>query len=676
MSGGKQTVLTTCPRDCYDGCGISVIVRDGQISRVAGNPNHPSNRGPLCGKCAAAYNGVWRDDQARLLYPMRRTGKKGIGTFERISWDDALDQVARGLQTISDKYGAETIFNTHYTGTCSHIAGEFPGRFFEHIGATEVDPDSICNNAGHTAWGYIFGSSLNGFDPRTAKDSNCVLVWGANPSTSAPHVDRNWLNENQARLIVVDPIRHETASKADLHLQVRPGSDAALAFAMAHVMQRDDLFDEAFISRHVIGYDEVAPTIAQCTPDWGEGQSGVPAALIEEAAELYCEGPSILWLGQGLQRQPSGGNIFRACAMLPAFTGNIGKSGAGAYFLNDTFGIAERKGTSPTFEDAEDAAGSDPVSQMDVPDLLQDSASVRAYVAWNCNPLASNPAQAKMREGLSREDLFTVVVDCFMTDTAAYADLLLPAASFLEFDDLCCSYFHLTIGPQVKCTEPMGEALPNQEIFRRLARVMRLDAPELFEEDQSIIDEMLNGCDMGVDWTELKKRGWAYVSEQPLVLWEDGRYATPSGKIEIASERAAADGFPLTPSPAADPLPEGYRFRLLSPADKHLMNSSYGNDSHIREMMGAARVTIHPADAHKLEVVDGDAVLLSNAAGELSFVASVSETVMPGVLVAHKSRWPGLEASKSNVNLLHIPNKTDMGESTAVHGTEVLLRKA
>ncbi|MBT4888883.1 MAG: molybdopterin-dependent oxidoreductase [Rhodospirillales bacterium] len=386
MAHENQTVIkTTCPRDCYDGCGMIVTTENGQVTQVKGNPEHPTNQGKLCGKCSVAYNGVWIDEDARLLHPMRRVGKKGSGAFTPISWDEALGEVASRLGKIVESHGASSIYHTHYTGTCSFIASDFPGRFFEHLGATEVDPDTICNKAGHVAWNYVFGDSVNGFDPRTVKNSKCILVWGANPSASAPHVDKNWLHDNTAKVIVIDPIRHETADRADLYLQVRPGADAALAFAMVHVMQRDGLLDMDYIRDHVLGFDDIASSIAECTPEWGEAQTDVPAALIEEAARLYAIGPSLMWLGQGLQRQLGGGNIFRACAMLPAFTGNIGKPGAGAYYLNSTADIFSRGGKSPIYEaDGSDDAAT--VSQMDIPALLQDAETIQAYMVWNCNP--------------------------------------------------------------------------------------------------------------------------------------------------------------------------------------------------------------------------------------------------------------------------------------------------
>jgi anaerobic selenocysteine-containing dehydrogenase len=666
---------TTCPRDCYDGCGIVVTKRDGKISQVKGNPDHPSNKGRLCGKCSVAYNSVWQDETARLLYPMRRIGKKGSGEFERISWQEALDEVAANLHNIRATDGAKKIFHTHYTGTCSLIANEFPGRLFDHLGATEVDPDTICNKAGHVALDYVFGDSLNGFDPRTAKDSVCIVVWGANPSASAPHVDKHWLHGSNAKVIVIDPVRHETAKNADLYLQLRPGTDAALAFTMAHIMQRDNLLDTAYIRDHVLGFDDIAPTISQCTPAWGEEQTGVPCSLIEQAAHLYSSGPSLLWLGQGLQRQPSGGNIFRACVMLPSFSGNIGKPGAGIYYLNDIYAIGSRRGKSPEFDSVEETSSKHTVSQMDIPALLQDPAAVRAYVVWNCNPVASNPAQNDIKLGLSRNDLFTVVVDCFQTDTADYADIVLPAASFLEFDDLCASYFQFTIGPQVKCSEPMGEALPNQEIFRRLASAMDFTASELFEDDQAIINTALEECGAGVNWEELKEKAWAYVCDETVVLWEDGTFATPSGKIEIASLRAKIDGLPYVPLPNIDPVPIDESLRLLSPADKNLMNSSYGNDMRIHNLIASAKLTVHPEDAAHRGIHDGDEVVLSNRFGELTLTANIEDIIPRGTLLTHKSRWPKFEPTGANVNILHNPVKTDMGQSTSVHGTQVFLRK-
>ena len=667
----REIVRTSCPRDCYDGCGVVAVKRGGRIARVLGDPDHPVSRGALCGKCAIAYNGVWLDPEARLLHPMRRTGPKGSGRFERISWDEALTTVADRLKAIVAERGPASILHTHYTGTCSAIANAFPGRFFARLGAAEAIPDTICNNAGHVALDYTFGDSRAGFDPRTAKDSACILVWGANPGHSAPHAHKHWLKESPAKIVVVDPVRHDTARAADLHLHLAPGGDAALAFGMCHVARRDGLLDRAYIRDRVLGYDEVEAEIAAATPEWTAGRTGLSVADIEEAARAYAAGPSLLWLGQGLQRQPAGGNVFRACAMLPALTGNIGKPGAGFYYLNDGAGIVARKGAAPVRAEESGGGATGPrISQMDAPEALNDPGRFRAYVAWNCNPVASNPDQARMRSGLAREDLFTVVVDCFPTDTADYADVLLPAASFLEFDDLNLSYFHLTVAAQAKCAEPMGESLPNQEIFRRLSRAMGYGEAHLHRDDASMLDEALADMGLGLTFDELREKGWVWGSDEPLILWSEGVFPTPSGKIEIACARAEAAGHPRVPRPVVDPPPRDGRLRLLSPAGKWLMNSSYGNDPRIRELMGEPTVAIHPDDADRLDVADGRRVMLANEAGELAMTAVVSDVVAPGSLLADKSRWPREEGGR-NVNLLHVPRKTDMGESTSVHGVEV-----
>ena len=362
----EQSVFTTCPRDCYDSCGLRVVLQDGQIDRVTGNPQHPANRGSLCGKCALAYNGVWRDPKARLTRPLRRTGAKGKGQFVPISWEDALGEVATRLTGLMDEGRSHDILTAHYTGTCSVIANQFPLRFFNCIGATEVEPDSICNLSGQVALNYVLGESGKGFDPRTAKDATCLIVWGANPSASGPHVDKHWLPEFPGTTIVIDPIRTPTAAQADLHLRPFPGTDAALAFGLLHALKSAGKFDQAFLGAHTVGFDELVPLIDAWPPARAAQATGVSESQIQAAAKAYAAGPSMVWLGQALCRAPTGGNAFRAVAMLPAVTGNIGKPGTGLYFLNG-------KGTTRHLDmgylgradlRADDAQ---PISHMDLP---------------------------------------------------------------------------------------------------------------------------------------------------------------------------------------------------------------------------------------------------------------------------------------------------------------------
>jgi anaerobic selenocysteine-containing dehydrogenase len=669
-----ETILTTCPRDCYDACGIAVVKRNGEVAHVRGDPNHAVARGRLCPKCSTGYNREWRDAEARLTAPLVRAGAKGQGEFEEVSWDDAIALAAERLTEIAERHGAATILNTHYTGTLGLIAFAFPLRFFNRLGATEVDPDTVCNKAGHVALEYVYGTSVTGFDPRTIRDSSCVLVWGANPSHSAPHQHERWLRAAPCPVIVVDPIRTATALEADLHLQPFPGSDAALAFSLLHVLVRDGLADRPFLRDHAIGWEELEPLLESCTPTWGESVTGVPARLIEEAAHVYGSGPSLLWLGQGLQRQRTGGNVMRACAILPAVTGNLGKPGAGFLYLNDS----DSRGIDLDYvAGAHLSAGPPPpVSQMDLAATLEDPECSRALVAWNINVAASNPEQARLRRALTREDLFTVVVDLFPTDTTAFADVVLPAASFLEFDDLVCSYFDLTVSAQVKATEPLGAALPNQEIFRRLARAMRYEEPELYESDDAILAELMRRTGLEISFDELARVGTVPISDEPVIQFADLTLPTPSGRVEIASARAQEDGHPRVPLPLADSRPERGRLRLLSPASGWLLNDSFANVGKIAQRIGPASLELHPDDAADRGLSEGGEAVVANETGSLTLSVRLRPDLPRGVALSYKGRWPSLEPGGATVNVLVPGEKADMGESTSVHGTEVTVTPA
>ena len=662
-------IRTTCPRDCYDACGMTGVKQNNKIVRVKGDPDHPVSRGELCGKCAVAYNGAWISSNARLTQPLKRVGAKGTVQFVPVSWDEAIAAIATKLKTIVDTHGSHTIYHTHYTGTCSLIAGFFPLRFFHRLGATEVDPDTVCNKAGHAALEMILGDSLTGFDPRTAKDTHCILIWGANPSSSAPHAHKHWLPESPGQLIVIDPIKHPTADAANLHLQPYPGTDSALAFALLHVIQREGLLDEAFLANYTLGWEAVLPLLPSCTPQWGETMTGVPAALIEEAAIVYGTGPSLLWLGQGLQRQPKGGNVFRACSLLAIATGNLGKPGAGLLYMN---GIANRGVDGDYISDPQIASGEPPsISHMDLAEHLADVTQSRALVCWNNNIVASSPQQQQLRQALEREDLFTVAIELFATDTTDYADFILPAASFLEFDDLVFSYFNYSISAQVKTVEPMGEALPNQAIFRRLAAAMDYTESALFESDADIIDALLKQTGTAITFAQLAAKGTLDFTSDPVIPFADYVFSTPSGKIEIASETFVAAGLPYAPQPFADERPSNGKLRVLSPASPWLMNSVYGNDSRIHKLTGEADVLLNPQEAQQRGLQEGAMVILSNDVGQLPLIVKFSNQVPQGIALVYKGRWPKCDRSKANVNVLNPGHKTDLAESSCVHGFEV-----
>jgi anaerobic selenocysteine-containing dehydrogenase len=654
-----------------------VVKNDGVISRVLGDPDHPISRGALCGKCAIAYNDAWRDKALRLANPLKRSGRKGEGQFTPISWEAALTEIADRFRALMDAGQARSILHTHYTGTVGLIGGWFPIRLFNRIGATEVDPDTVCNKAGHAALELVFGNSLEGFDPKTAEHAKCIVVWGANPSHAAPHQNRVWLRKAQDRdtkIIVVDPIGHDTARAADLHLKLVPGTDAALAFGLLHVLLNEGLIDQAFLDAHVVGADELIPAIMRMTPDRTAAMCGVPADLIRAAAETYGRGPSLLWLGQGVQRQPHGGNVFRALSGLVAFTGNLGKPGAGILYMNGPAirGIDMASLTCPDLL----RSGTESISHMDLATTLEDPQRARAFVNWNNNPAASSPEQARLRNALSRDDLFHVAIDLFHTDTTAYADIVLPAASFLEFDDLILSYFDLTLSAQVKAGDPPGEALPNQEIFRRLARALNFEDAELFEQDSDLLMRLLRQTAYQGSFNDLARLGTVDLFPSPRIQFESLQFNTPSGKIELAGERAKEQGLPRAPSPHADSRPINGRLRILSPASNWQINSSYGNDAGIQERLGAAVVTLHPADAAERLLADGDAVILRNETGQLPLVVKISDIAQPGMAIVYKGRWPSVSAGGANINTLVSGRKSDLAESTTVHGTEAYIELA
>ena len=669
MADNKEIIKTTCPRDCYDACGIEVLREEGRIVSVRGDKEHFVSRGKLCGKCQIYYNGVLLDEGERLKQPLRRVGAKGEGRFEPVSWDTAISEIAARFGHIVEANGGENILHAHYTGTCSLIANNFPMRFLGRLGAREVEPDTVCNMAGHVALGYMLGTSVHGFDPRTVKDSKCIVVWGANPSASAPHAHSHWLPEARCPVIVIDPVRHPTAEAADLHLQLHPGSDAALAFTMMHVLKREGMIDREFLAANTVGWDELEPMLDACTPEWGAAETGVPAADIERAAKLYGAGPALLWLGQGLQRQPMGGNVIRACSLLPALCGNYAKPGAGLLYLNG----GGQKGVDGDYLVAPQLSNSpETLSQMDMAEYLESAENARAFLCWNINPVASSPEQARLMRAMSRDDLFTVVLDIFATDTTDFADYVLPAASFLEFDDLVSGYFNMSFSAQAKVAEPMGEALPNQEIFRRLASAMGFAEAELQESDEDIIAHVVK--DVGIDggFAALKAKGTIFPTPEAQLQFADLNFPTASGKIEIASAAAEAHGHPRLPQPGSDARPGNGRLRLITPASEWLMNDSYANDGKIKKQLGPAIVTINPADAEARGLAAGNRVRLSNGTGNLELEVAISDMVAPGVAHSVKGRWPRSAGPKrANVNTLNPGVKSDMGESSAVHGVEV-----
>jgi anaerobic selenocysteine-containing dehydrogenase len=365
---------------------------------------------------------------------------------------------------------------------------------------------------------------------------------------------------------------------------------------MLNVLSNEGCIDRQFLERYAVGWEAVESQLKACTPDWGELVTTVPKDKIIKAAQLYGDGPSLLWLGQGLQRQTKGGNTMRACSLLPIAIGMIGKPGGGFLYMTGfpCRGIDMEYLVKSSLRPK---AGPASISHMDLVERLEDRHAARSLVTWNNNIAASSPQQTRLRAALMRDDLFHVAVDLFSTDTTDFADVVLPAASFLEFDDLVLSYFNYSVSAQVKALDPLSESLPNQEIFRRLARSMGLIDPELFETDAEILDQLLKQTGVGHTFSSLSAKGTIPYRETPIVPFAELSFATPSGKIEIASDRFVRLGLPYAPVPYADKKPAKDKLRLLSPASQWLLNSSYSNDTRISQRLRRATVALHPDEA-------------------------------------------------------------------------------
>ena len=654
---------TTCPRDCYDSCGMLVRVEDGRVTRVKGDPDHDVSRGALCSKCSAAYNSVWLDPQARVTQPLERVGAKGRGQFREITWDRALSIISDRLSAIIADGEAHTILHTHYTGTCSLLAGVLPSRFFDAIGATEVDPDTVCNNAGHVMLHLMLGDSVAGFDPRSAADAECLLLWGVNPSASAPHAHKHWIPEFGGTTIVVDPVRHATARLADVHLQPRPGTDTALAFGLLAAVRDAGRLDLAFLNDQCRGWSEVAAVLDGFSVEQLASRCEVAPEAIRRCADLVANHPTLMWLGQGLQRQQRGGEVFRACVVVAAATGNVVGPGRGILFLNGPAG--RRLDLRPLVGRG---GGGPKVSHMDLIDVLADPGRSRALVCWNNNIAASNPRQNGLRQSLRREDLFTVVLEVFPTDTVDYADVVLPAATFLEFNDIVAPYFNPTVSAQVKAVDPPGAALPNQEIARRLALSLGVDDPDLHRSDADLLDAML--APSGMTFAELAEVGTIWPTPAPVSPFADG-FPTRSGRLELAGELFVRRGLNSAPMPEVDAPPPPGQLRLLSPAGPWMMNSTYSNSEQNLRRVGPLEIKLHPTELASRGLIDGAEVRVSSRVGQITAVVRASDDVGPGVALCPKGRWPKLEPSGANVNMVTDAIRTDIGDSSAVHSVHV-----
>ncbi len=698
----STTIRAACPHDCPDTCAMLVTVEDGVATGVRGDPDHPFTRGGLCVKVNNYQDRVYSDD--RVLHPLRRVGAKGSGEFERISWDEALDEIASRFGNIREEFGAESIMPVSYLGAQGVLNGLNVGdAFFNAIGAT-VAERTYCDSGASTACTLTIGTTA-GLDPESFAHSKYIIIWACNMVSTNLHM---WpfvleAQRNGAKVVVIDPVRHRTAQRADWHIPIRPGTDGALALAMMHVIITEGLTDEDYVADHTLGYDELAERVQQYTPEWAEGESGVPAEDIRTLAREYAANqPSAIRIGVAIERHAGSGQAVRAITCLPALVGAWRRAGGG--LLQMTSGAFPLNWMAAMRPDLL-TPGTRVVNQYLLGRALSGELKLdpplKALVVYNSNPVTVCPEQDKVLAGLARDDLFTVVSEHFITDTAAYADIVLPATTQLEQLDIMFSWGQLYVTLNEPAIEPRGEAVPNTELFRRLAARMGLEDPGFRRTDEEMVRDSFDWSSpamAGITYESLKTTGWARLNVGPpeeFAPYAEGGFPTRSGRCEFKSSAAVHGNVvglafrqgssEFQPGQPVDPLPHyipprevatddsAYPLTLLSPKSHAYLNSSYGNLPAQQRVQKTPAVTIHPADAGARGISDGQQVRVFNDRGEFAVEARLSDEVATGVVVSPMGAW---REAGSTVNAVTPFTFADLGNAPTFSDNLVEVRPA
>lgn len=657
-----------------------VTVEEGRAIRTAGDPNHSFTQGFLCTKVNKYVERTYHED--RLLHPMIRTGSKGKGKFRRASWDEAIDYVASKLQSIIESSdGPQAILPYSYAGTMGMIQGSsMDRRFFHRIGASLLDR-TICATAGAEAYKAVYGIRM-GTDPETVDRAQLILLWGTNTLTSNPHL---WpyirkARANGAAVIAIDPLRTRTAAACDAHIAIRPGTDAALALAMAHVIFRDGHADLSYLTEMTHGWEKLRDrALEEYSPAQVAPICELEVDVIESLAQRYATTrPSFIRLNYGLQRHAGGGNAVRAISILPALTGDWNHAGGGCQLSS-----------SGTFNYNESAIekhdwirpGTRTINMSALGDALVDlqDPPVRALIVYNSNPAAVAPDREKVLRGLTRADLFTVVLEHFQTDTADYADVLLPATTQLEHEDVHKAYGHLYWMHNARSIDPLGESLPNTEIFRRLAHRMRLDDAELQASDEELMRVVLDhprNREQNITLDRLREGPVRIDVPSPHLPFRSGTpIPHPSGRIEIESSEVAALGLDPLPSyvPPAESrernpaLANRYPLNLISPPAHTFLNSTFVNVKSLRRVADRPVLQIHPDDARLRAIENGARVRIRNDRGSFHAEAIVTDGVKRGVVAAPSIWWAKLSEDGANANNTTSQHLTDIGRGATFY---------
>ncbi len=672
-----QVIRAVCPHDCPDTCGMLVTVENGKAVKLRGDPDHPFTKGFLCQKVARYLERVYHPE--RLLYPQIRSGPKGTGQFRRATWDEALDLIATKFRTIAaSPDGPQAILPYSYAGTMGKLHGSsLDRRFFHRLGASLLDR-TICATAGAAGCDITLGTRA-AFDPEAIVHARYIINWGSNTSVTNMHL---WTLMHQARkrgakLIAIDPHKSKTAEKCDWWIPIRPGTDAALALGLMHILWRDGLTDEDYLQRFCVGADQLRErALKEYSPDRVSKITNIPVADIEKLAHAYGTiKPACIRVNYGLQRHKGGGMAVRTITCLPAVIGAWRHAGGGALLSTsklypfDTAAL-ERSDLIPP--------GTRTINMVQLAEALNGELPgppIRAMFVYNSNPAAVNPDQGRVLEGLRREDLFTVVHEQFATDTARYADVLLPATSQLEHFDIHGSYGHLYVQTNEPAIAPLGEAKCNTDVFRLLAAKMGFEA-ELFQVSdeelarQSLAVSRSNGAFKNITLDQLRRDGPLRLNlPKNYAPFAEGNFPTPSGKCELYSKRLAAQGLDPLPTytpPHEDPqtrpdLAAKYPLQMLSPPKPAFLNSTFVNIDSLRQDAGEPSVEIHPADAAHRNIRHGQWTRVYNDRGSYRARAVVGESVRPGVVVCLGVYWSRYTRDGANVNSTTSTALTDFG---------------
>lgn len=692
MSKPVETIVkNVCPLDCPDTCRMVVTVRDGVAIDLRGDRDHPFTRGFLCQKMARYLDRVSSPD--RLEYPMRRVGPKGPGQgrFERIAWDEALDLIADRFRAVAaSAEGPQAILPYSYYGTMGKLQAEsLDRRFFHLLGASTLDR-TICASAGGVGYEYTMGTGRLGADPLAVPECRLILNWGSNTANTNSHLWSLMIEARKRRnatIVTIDPYASPTARRSDWHLQPRPGTDAALALGLMHVIWREHLHDQDYLDRGTVGAEELRDRVlTEYPPDRVATITGVPVDQIETLARRYAtEHPGLIRVNYGLQRHGGGGMAVRTIACLPAIVGAWRHRGGGALLsTSGTYGLNSFALTRPDLS----PPGTRSVNMNRLGDALAGALPgppVKALYVYNCNPAAVAPDQKKVIEGLRRDDLFTVVHELFPTDTVDYADVVLPATSQLEHDDIHTSYGHHFLMHNPRAIPPRGECRSNADVFRALAGRLGFD-PALFPDDDTLMRQALDGGPAlaGITLERLKAEGSVRLNiPEDYRPFADGRFPTPSGKCELYSERMKADGFDPLPSyipPLEDPqtrpeLAARYPMQLVSPPRPQFLNSTFANSaSHLRAA-GEPTIELAAEDAEARGLNAGDWAEVVNDRGR--FVARVALTgaVRPGTAASLGIYWAKHSPGGSGVNATTSSALADMGGGATFFDNLVEIRK-